>query len=257
MKILIFAFFLSLLSVSPAISQEGRAFYNVCQSNAETIRDFQRDKITVNTLDNASIAFVSDIRPYSAQRVAGYDFLEGGKDETHFYARKVDNNSFFIASADFEAFAYYHADRRKADESDKASRCAVNDLNSFESSVKLLLAKNKEIGKEREKENKKVFDAQTKGVVTNWIKNYKSKKVDPKLEKGILAWWSGSPGAVVINPILQVYFLQPDFNYARNEFGIVLNKTVDTLYVFKMKNDGKCYAVWRSFGYESLGGGSC
>lgn len=248
--------FLSLLWASPAFSQEGRLFYNVCQSNAETIRDFQRESITVTTLDRDSIVFISAVRTYSAKPVVGYDFLKGGQDEARFYARKVDDNSFFIASPDFDAFAYYHADKRKAEEDDKGTRCAVDALNSFESSVKSFLAKEAEAAKVREKDEKVIFDAQTKGVITNWIKNYSSKRADPALEKAILQWWKGSSGAVVINPILRIYFLQPTYEITRNQFGEVLRKTVDSLYIYKQKSDGKCYMQWRSFGYESLGGGT-
>ncbi len=255
MKTLICALFLSLLWASTAFSQEGRLFYNVCQSDAELIGDFRRESITVKTLDSDSIVFVSAGRTYAGKSVSGSDLLVGGTDGAAFYARNVDNNSFLIASgksgefSDFGAFVYYHADKSKSDQSDDKRRCSFNplaNLGSFQTSVR-------SFEKMKDANDKTVFDSQTKGVITNWIKNYTSKRVDPTLEKSILQWWKG---AGMINPILRIYFLQAGYDVVRNEFGVILRKTIPALYVFKSKADGKCHMEWRSFGYESLGGGT-
>ena len=247
--------FLLLVWAGPAFSQEGRAFYNVCRSDSDLIGDFQRESITVNTLDTDSIVFVSAGRNYAGRAAAGSDLLIGGKDGAAFYARKVDNNSFLIASgksgefSDFGAFTYYHADKSKADQGDEKRRCSyhpLENLGSFKASVR-------SFEKTKDANDKTLFDSQTKGVITSWIKAYTSKRADPALEKSIMQWWKG---AGMLNPILRIYFLQAGYDIVRNEFGVILRKTIPALYVFKSKADGKCYMEWRSFGYESLGGGT-
>ena len=60
----------------------------------------------------------------------------------------------------------------------------------------------------------------------------------------------------VVNPILRVVFLEPNYEVTRNEFGVVLRKTVDAMIIFKVKSSGQCHMRWHSFGYESMGGGA-
>ncbi|MEP7077360.1 MAG: hypothetical protein ABI878_16260 [Acidobacteriota bacterium] len=258
MKTLICAMFLSLLWVSPAFSQEGRPFYNVCKSDADLIGDFQRESITVKTLDSDSLVFVSAGTTYSGKTSSGSDLLVGGKGGAAFYARKVDNNSFLIASgesgsfSDYGAFVYYHADKSKADQSDDKRQCSFHplaNLSSFQTSVR-------SFEKTKGSNEKIVFDAQTKGVITSWTKNYTSRRVDPALERGIVKWWKGPDPTKIPDPILHIYFLEPNYEIARNAFGEVLRKTVDALILWKERTGSKCYIQWRSFGYESLGGGT-
>lgn len=87
-----------------------------------------------------------------------------------------------------------------------------------------------------------------KAVLTAWVKGLASKRNDPALEKAIRA----SDGA----PLLRIVFLQPTYEIIRNDLGIALRKTVQTVYVYKWVPTGKCFAHWSSFGYESLGGGA-
>jgi hypothetical protein len=128
----------------------------------------------------------------------------------------------------------------------------VDVLHRFADSVKAFRASEKEIATKRQSE----FDAQTLGVVTDWAKRFKSMRNDAALEQGIRAWWRGAPNSTVVNPLLSIKFIQPSYEIARNALDVVLRKTVDALYVYRMKNDGKCYVQWRSFGYEALGGGT-
>lgn len=113
---------------------------------------------------------------------------------------------------------------------------------------------NREAAADKQKQN--AFDLETKGVVTDWVKNYRSKRVDPTLERGIVKWWKGPDPSTMVDPILRIYFLEPTYEITRNAFGEVLRKTVDALIVWKERTGSKCQIQWRSFGYESLGGGT-
>lgn len=251
MKNYFFILAVFLLSIFPVFSQNDRTFYQVCYSkDAQTYVDFSRDELVVKTLSDDSLMFEANGTPYTAKKVDGFNFYEGGKDVYQFYAYKVDNNSFFIIS--MGGFTYFHTDKKKLDEDDVNKRCDIEDLKRFAALKKSFEAKID--AEDKAKQND--FDSQTKGVVTDYVKNFKSKRVDPALEKGILAWWRGAPDATVINPILHIYFLNPDYEYVRNEYGILLHKMLSTMYVFKMKDSGKCFVNWRSFGYESIGGGA-
>jgi hypothetical protein len=110
--------------------------------------------------------------------------------------------------------------------------------------------------KDAETKSNNEWDAETKKIITAYVSGHRSQRADPQLEKAIRAWWRGAPTTVVINPMLRVDFVKTDYEYTRNEFGIVLRKSIDAFYVFKLKKDGKCYVSSRSFGYESLGGGA-
>ncbi|MGH9818553.1 MAG: hypothetical protein ACRD43_00180 [Pyrinomonadaceae bacterium] len=112
----------------------------------------------------------------------------------------------------------------------------------------------REAAADKQKQNE--FDLETKGVVTDWVKNFRSKRVDPALERGIVKWWKGPDPTKIPDPILHIYFLEPNYEIARNAFGEVLRKTVDTLILWKERTGSKCLIQWRSFGYESLGGGT-
>ena len=248
MKNLILIFSLSLFLVGTAISQESRTFYEACESNAQVWVDFRRDTIIVSTLSDDSIAFKSVGIPYSARKVPGNDFLEGGKDDTHFYAYKVDDNSFFIASPGMSAFAYYHADKRKGDESDNKIRCAVDALNTFEAMAK-------PYGEKQREQRNNDYEARTKAVTTEYVKNLRSRRVDPALEKEIMKWWKGPDPTKIPDPVIRIYFLMDEYHYTRNDYGTVLRKTIDALILWKERTGTKCWVQWRSFGYESPGPG--
>jgi len=86
------------------------------------------------------------------------------------------------------------------------------------------------------------------GIMTKWVKSLTSKRSDPALEKAIRASDSA--------PILRIVFLTPGYDIIRNDLGIVMRKTIKTVYVYKWPQSGKCYAHWTGYGYESLGGGA-
>lgn len=106
------------------------------------------------------------------------------------------------------------------------------------------------------KQKQTAFDSETKVVVTEWLKNFSSRRVDPALEKNIVKWWKGPDPTKIPDPIVHIYFLEPNYEIARNAFGEVLRKTLDALILWKDRNGSKCHIQWRSFGYESLGGGT-
>ena len=87
-----------------------------------------------------------------------------------------------------------------------------------------------------------------KPIMTKWVKGLVSKRNDPALEKAIRA----SDAA----PILHIVFLTPGYDIIRNDLGIVQRKVIKTIYVYKWVQAGKCFAHWKYYGYESLGGGA-
>jgi hypothetical protein len=58
----------------------------------------------------------------------------------------VDDDSFFIFS--FNGFAYYHADQTRKNDADNKRRCAVDELNRFESMIKSFKEKGSNVEKE-------------------------------------------------------------------------------------------------------------
>jgi hypothetical protein len=252
MKSLLTALFLSapliVVSAGSASSQDGTIFYDVCDSNAQTYVDFQRETISVKTFSSDSLVFVSGGVKYFANKAPGHDFLEGGKDDTHFYAYRVDENSFFIADPSMTAFGYYHADKRKGDEADNKKRCSVDALNTFESMAKPYGAKQKD-------QRNDDYEVRTKVVTTEYVKNLRSQRVDPTLERDIMKWWKGPDPTKIPDPVLKIYFIMDDYWYTRNDYGTVLRKTIDALILWKERTGTKCWIQWRSFGYESLGPG--
>ena len=248
MKLMIFALFLSILSMTSVLGQANRTFYDICDSNEQTYVDFQRERITVNRLTSDSLTFVSDGVTYTANKASGQKFLEGGKDDTHFFAYQVDDNSFFIANTSMTAFAYYHADKSKGDEADKNKRCAVDALSAFESIAK-------PYGANQRSTAITDYESRTKIVTTQYVKNLGSKIADPVLERDIMKWWKGPDPAKIPDPVLGIYALTDGYWYTRNDYGTVLRKTIDALILWKERTGTKCWIQWRSFGYESLGPG--
>ena len=245
MKTLLFAIFGLMLIAGTAFCQEGRTFYLVCGTNASLYPDFQRDEIAVSTLKPDQIVFKSVGTTYTASKIDGWNFLSGGKDMAAFVAYRVDDNSFFIAPPGIDAMSYYHADKRMAGVDDQNKRCAVNDLNQFEELVKTYNKKKEEADKQQ-----RIAFEQTgrKPIITKWVKELVSKRNDPALEKAIRA--------SIGSPILDIRFLTPAYDFERNDLGIIQRKMIKTLYVYKWAQNGKCFAYWQYFGYESLGGGS-
>ncbi len=99
-------------------------------------------------------------------------------------------------------------------------------------------------------------EVRSRELATEWVKNFKSKRVDAALEKDIRKWWAGPDPTKIPDPIIKIDFLQLGYEITRNEYGEVLRRTVDALILWKERTGTKCYVQWRSFGYESLGGGT-
>jgi hypothetical protein len=131
------------------------------------------------------------------------------------------------------------------DVQDQNKRCAVSDLNQFEEIVKTYNKKKEEADKQQ-----RIAFEQTgrKTIITKWVKDLVSKRNDPALEKAIRA--------SIPSPILHIVFLTPAYDFIRNDLGIIQRKVIKTVYVYKWPQNGKCFAYWKYFGYESLGGGA-
>lgn len=257
MKNLVFILVVFLVSIYPAMAQNDRTFYKACRSKNDAVEDLQRSEITVKTLTNDSTIFESNGKAYSTKKVPDYNLMEGHLDELDFYTFKLDENSFLVYWYSYfgenvmnQGWTYYHTDKSKATEKDDNKRCALTEIEKFYADITDYRPKKAEM-------DKKKFDSETKGVITDFIKNFKSQAKDPLLEKGIQLWWKGGdPNAVVTNPILNIYYSQSGYEYIRNDLGIVLRKSKDVVILFKKKSENKCYIKWLSFGFESLGGGA-
>lgn len=99
-------------------------------------------------------------------------------------------------------------------------------------------------------------DAETRQIITDWVKGLTSQRNDLALERDIRKWWKGPDPAIIPDPIIKIYFLQPAYAIERNQYGNVLRKHVDSLILWKTKDGSKCHIQWRSFGYDSLGAGT-
>ncbi len=263
MKKLILVLFVSLISVCSAMAQEDRIFYKVCVSNSEMEDLLRMEEISVSTFTNDLIEFRSPplssnypiYRNYSAKKVAENLMLEIGGG---YYFYKVDNDSFFVVTKELDAYTYFHTNRKKAYEKDDASRCASDARMQITPAINSYLASdadNKVKEVELAKEKQKLIVIETKRVITEFMKNYTTKRIDPALEKAVRQKWNSENDGVA-NPLFRVYFMSPTYSIVRNEFGIVLRKTVSTYIVYKWKPNGLCFMQWRDYGYESLGGGA-
>lgn len=262
MKKLVFIFFLLMLAARPAICQADRTFHRLCQSSSvEIYEPFRQDQIKVKNFSDDSITFESTkaaaSHTYAAKKVSSNIFMESGDTgDDHFYAYKVDDNSFYLMSyftgADgYGAFAYYRSDGQLDNEEDLNKRCPNDALALFGNAVKPYQAaadtRNKELADKASAEH-------YQGILNDFLKNLRSRRTDPALEKGITAWWKNAVDSPV-DPKLRFYFLMPNYDIIRNGLGEVLRKQIDVLMVQK-ENDGICSMSWRTFGYESLGGGT-
>ena len=252
MKNLIIGFVLTLLSVGSALAQGGRTFYKICESEGRTMSDYQKSSVMVKTLTDELIEFESVGTLYSASKVSDFDLMQGGSDVYIFYAAKVDADSFFVMQKGaFNGLAYFHADKQRGMLNDQNVRCALDRLVQFKTSVDSY-RKHRD---DRAKQEKVEFDGQTRGVITTYVKSLKSKRADPALERDVSKWWKNTDGSAN-HAILRIYFLQPSYEIVRNDLGLALRKTVDSLFVVKNTIEQRCWTQWRSFGYESLGGGA-
>lgn len=94
-------------------------------------------------------------------------------------------------------------------------------------------------------EDGKVASAKYKKIATAYIRKLHSRMNDPKLISDIKKWSN--------NPTTTVCIPEASYSIGRNALGAVLDKTV--MAFIKYHKDGKCYIMWGTFGYESLGGG--
>ncbi len=182
---------------------------------------------------------------YAFRKLPGNDFLTGKQKiyESNLYAEWIDANSFMI-SRSHDKLSYYHRDKNvgtdlmQKKQLGKYVDSALNHIERMETSQRDATSK---------KNNDQQFNA-----ISHFIKNYVSKKNDALLKNDITKWWNGT--GKLINPLLKVYVCNGDYAVTRNDFGVILNKHVTALLVYKWAADGKCYVKWQNFGYENTGG---
>lgn len=269
MKKLIFVFFLSLLATLPAVCQATRTFYIACHvadPEKNAYEPFRQNQLQVRNLSDDSITFESTEAGaghiFTAKKVAGNTFMEsdyGGNE--HFYAYKIDDNSFYLASyfsivEGYGAWTYYKSNG-PTDPNAKADfnqYCQIDTLRQFLVAVKPYEegadARRKATAEKAEADRRVRYQQS----LDSFLKNLRNRRTDPALEKGITAWWKEATNSTA-DPKLRFYMLTPNYDIVRNAFGEVLRKEIDVLMVNK-GNDGKCEMSWRTFGYESLGGGT-
>lgn len=231
----------------PASVRNTNIYYKVCESGSTYIADLE-DELSVKYLTSDSIGFSSKGTFYSCKKVPGYDFLR----TVNFRTARVDDNSFVVYQPFNQAWCYFDTDKSKANGSDREKRCPSAPLVKLIDDARLYDKNQADAEKAKEEAIKAKDKARAPEVITNYAKNFKSKRIDPALEKGVVKWWNGDGSTV--NPGIKIYFMQPEFRIVRNDLGIVLHKIVDGLIVYP--KGGKCYVMWKGFAYESLGGGA-
>lgn len=229
----------------PASERSANIFYKVCESNNSI--DLE-DELSVKYITSDSIGFASKDKFYSLKKTPGFNFLRN----YFFNAKKIDDNSFVIFQTVNEAWNYFDADKSKANGTDREKRCPTEPLVKLIEEVRLYDKKQSEAEKTSSDEARAKDKARAPEVINNYAKNFKSKRIDPTLEKGVIKWWNGNGSTV--NPGIRILFIQPEFRIVRNDLGVVLHKIIDGLIVYS--KDGKCYVMWKGFAYESLGGGA-
>ena len=228
----------------PTLERNINTFYTICESNSSI--DLENE-LSVRYLTSDSIGFSSKDKFYSLKKTSGFNFVKN----YFFHANKIDDNSFVLYQASNEAWRYLNADKNKANETDRERRCPTEPLVKLIEETRLYDKKQLETDKTTEEAAKAKDKARAPVVLNNYAMSFKSKRVDPVLEKGIIKWWNGDGSTV--NPGIKIYFIQPEFKIVRNDLGVVLRKTLEG-FILSAK-DGKCYVQWQLFGYESLGGG--
>lgn len=228
----------------PTSMRSTNTFYKVCESNSSI--DLENE-LSVQYLTSDSIGFSFKEKLYSLKKTPEFNFLKN----YFFYAKKIDNNSFVIYQVANEAWNYFDTDKSKINEPDREKRCPSEPLVKLIEDIRLFDKKQAEAEKANLEAAKAKDKIRTPEVINNYAKNFKSKRTDPELEKGIVKWWNGDGSTV--NPGIKIYFIQPEFIIVRNNLGVVLHKTVEGLILYP--KNGKCYVMWKKFAYESLGGG--
>ena len=227
----------------PASMRNANTFYKICESNTDIGLE---SELTVKYLTSDSVGFSSKEKFYSCKKVPDFNFMKSYL----FYAKKIDDNSFIVYQSSNDAWGSFSVDRGRASEPiDK--RCPGEQLVKLIEDVRLAAMKQGETEQAEIEANKAKEKIRAVEVINNYAKNFKSKRIDPALENGVVKWWNGNGS--IINPGINIYFLQPDFKIVRNDLGIVLHKTLAGLIIYP--KNGKCYVMWKQFAYESLGGG--
>ena len=184
---------------------------------------------------------------YTFKKLPGNDFLTGKQKiyESNLYVEWIDNNSFML-SRSHDNLSYYHRNKdaggklMNSGELSKHVDGPLEHIRQMETTA-------------RDAGEKSAKDAQF-NTISNFVKDFKSKKGDAVLTGDITKWWNGD--GKVVNPLLKVYIANSDYTVDRNEFGVILNKHVTALLVYKWAADGLCYVKWLHFGYENIGGSS-
>lgn len=214
-------------------------------SNEKLYTYYVQDKAEILHLtpDSSVVLLAGDT--YHFKKQTGHDFQTAKEKiyESRLYLEYVDENSFMI-SRSHDNLTYYHADKQvgsriiNSGELSKTVDSALVHIKKMEAGI-------------WQNETKKAADAEFKAV-TNFVRAFTTKRNDPALVNDVTKWWNGD--GVVVNPLLSVQIVNPDYSVRRNDYGVILNKYITVLLVYKMGNDGKCYARTQTVGYDNTGG---
>ena len=83
---------------------------------------------------------------------------------------------------------------------------------------------------------------------TEFVRNYRSLRSDPKFAADVRKWWSDKGGG---SPLLSTKTCSDDYIIVRNNLGAVTEKQLCALVTYK--SGTKCFAMMRRFSYRRLG----
>lgn len=92
-------------------------------------------------------------------------------------------------------------------------------------------------------------NSKTKNVLDTYFRNLQSARNDQAFAGSILKFWNAHSPHL---PAQKVIFIDQDFHITRNNLGQTMRRTI-AAWVIYSKN-GKCYAQWHDYGYESANG---
>lgn len=246
-----------LVSAFPAFSQ---TVYSVCQTKQDiNIYNLMQDTYNVTSITGDSFNFTANNQNYTVKKAPNANFYYyETNDEVHqndFFVYPVDDKSFFvvpydtISQSNFLEMRYYHVDRKLAAVEDVNKRCAWE---TFPKAREIMTA----WLNQKKAADGKAYWERSKIIYTDFAKNYQSKRNDPVLNKEIIKWWRDTNDDASLTPILRINIINQDWGFLRNQYGIVTGKSIDAMIIFKRTKDNQCFAGWRSYQYEALGGGT-
>lgn len=230
---------------APASIKSNNVYYPICISSPKPDGDLCRDALRVLSLSSEGMKVNFGASETAIGKVDGYDFLMYESSVTdRFYVKQIDEQSFVFYQPVRKAYSVYNTDKLKAQEPDMKRRCAIDVVQKLDESINQYLLV----------EQKKKYEAEKESriMLSNQLREFKSKRNDPVMEKMIRDWWNTRNPEF---PAQKVLFIDSDYFLVRDEYNQVLRKLISAFVVYKAKN-GVCTAQWNAFGFEHLGGGA-